>query len=106
MSDDLVKIDLGDTTSDGTQYIKHTAEQLLMAMARRQRDGASMHAIIAEFDLVGDARDRSTLQRALNVGHNMLERAIKAGATPSETILWVSRDDTPIRSNEDEEDEA
>lgn len=102
--DDLVKIDLGDTFSTG-QQVKLSAEQLLMAMARRQRDGASLKAIIAEFDLIGRATSPLVLQRALNTGHHMLDQAIERGTTPEETLIWVPKDEAPVRPDDEEDDE-
>lgn len=101
--DGKVKLDLGQTYSEGAQ-VKFDPETLLVAMARRQRDGASLSAIISEFDLVGAARSPYTLQRALNVGHNLLDQQIKAGKSPEETVTWVDKESGPI-SPDDKEDE-
>ena len=63
-------------------------EEILMAMARRQRDGASYEAIMAEFDLSPKLGvTHAILERALAVGRQMLDEAIAAGEVPAETMV-------------------
>lgn len=71
-------------SKDGEAYTA-TADELLMAMARAQRDGMSLKGIIAEFQLVGRARNPVILQRALDLGHRMLAQAIAIGREPEES---------------------
>jgi hypothetical protein len=85
----LEKTDAGITYSNGREQVTLDPEQLLMAMARRQRDGASHRAIIAEFDLVGEARSPFVLERALKHGRHLLDHAILEGREPAETINYV-----------------
>jgi hypothetical protein len=77
--------------------VKVSPEQLLMRMARRRRDGASNAALIAEFDLIGEARSPFILARALDRGEQMLAKAIVEGREPAETppdpTPYVDRDD-------------
>lgn len=62
-------------------------EQILMAMARARRDGASLKRIIHDFDLVGEARHPRVLGRALDEGDRMLTAAIARGEEPEESVL-------------------
>ena len=70
-------------------------EELLMAMARRQRDGSSHEAIIAEFDLSPKLGvTHAVLDRALALGREMLDEAIARGEVPAEThVLAYVEDD-------------
>jgi hypothetical protein len=69
-------------------------EQLLMAMARRQRDGASHEAIMYEFDLSPKLGvTHAVLERALAVGRKMLDEAIARGEVPAETMVLAYVDD-------------
>ena len=81
------------TYADKGESYTADAEQLLMAMARRKRDGASNEAIISEFDLKGDARSPYILNRALRIGMDMLDRAIAEGRAPAETLNPAFVDD-------------
>ena len=80
------------TTRPGESY-QAKPQEILMAMARRQRDGASHKAIIAEFDLVGDATSPFVLERALAAGRALLDAAIARGEVPAETMIPVLVDD-------------
>lgn len=77
------------TYADEGESYTADAEQLLMAMARRKRDGASNRAIVSEFDLKGRATHNEVLNRALRVGMAMLDRAIAEGREPAETKVAV-----------------
>lgn len=94
-----VRVEVKDSAVTYTrgQEESYTADPrtLLMAMARRQRDGASHKAIIDEFDLTGDARSPFVLERALALGRAMLDEAIAAGEEPAETLnpIIVSDED-------------
>lgn len=70
---------------DDQMPVKQSPSKLLMEMARRQRDGASLQAIISEFDLMGEARSPFVLQRALARGREMLDAAIASGKEPAES---------------------
>ena len=80
------------TSRPGESY-QADPNQILMAMARRQRDGASHKAIIAEFDLVGEATSPFVLERALAMGRQLLNAAIARGEVPAETKIMVLADD-------------
>ena len=91
------KVEVRDTAvtyaKDGESYTAE-ADQLLMAMARRKRDGATNRQIIAEFDLAGRAVHNDVLNRALRVGMTMLDEAIAEGREPAETHqLRIVEDD-------------
>lgn len=79
---------------DGEAY-SASPDELLMAMARAQRDGMSLQGIITEYQLVGRAANPITLQRALDLGHRMLAEAIRDGREPeeSEYEVFVPADD-------------
>jgi hypothetical protein len=73
-------------------------EELLMAMARRQRDGSSHEAIMVEFDLSPKLGvTHAVLERALKVGRAMLDEAIARGEVPAEThvrmLVYEENDD-------------
>lgn len=89
--------DAGMTYSKDGEQIVVDRNTLLMAVARRQRDGASLEAIISEFQLVGEARNRRVLQNAINEGHVLLNAAIERGEQPGETftrrLVLVDDDD-------------
>jgi hypothetical protein len=92
----IERTDAGVTYSTGKEAVTFDPKQLLMAMARRQRDGASHAAIIAEFELVGEARSPFVLERALAMGRQLLDAAIAKGDEPAETFgerLAVVEDD-------------
>lgn len=95
------------TVADG-ESLRLRRDQLLMAMARAQRDGASLDRIIHDFELVGEARHPRVLNRALALGRALLDTAIASGEEPAESILvldipkseWDAAheelDDTPV----------
>jgi hypothetical protein len=92
---------------DKTQTYSHNGEQyqanpkqILMAMARAQRDGMSLEAIIAEYDLKAEARNPYVLQRALNVGHQLLKEAILSGEEPEESRILVDAYGAPLKVND------
>lgn len=82
--------------------VKVDPKDTLMAAARMQRDGASL-AQIREYlgspmermpnkNIPGDMGSPmpdSILQRAINVGHEMLQQGIASGQEPEETIVDV-----------------
>lgn len=65
--------------------VKVQQDQVLIDMARRERDGASLQAIMSEFGASGEARNPFLLKRALVHGHTLLEKAIAEGREPLET---------------------
>jgi hypothetical protein len=93
----IVKTDAGLTYTAPGQQLSVDPQKILMAMARRRRDGASHQAIIAEFDLIGEARSPFVLERALNVGEKLLNEAIARGEQPAEThglaVEFLDEDD-------------
>jgi hypothetical protein len=100
------KVEVRDATvtyAKGDEAYSADAEQLLMAMARAQRDGMSHKQIIAEFGLVNlgpnrkwasrDATDPRVLERALARGRAMLDQAIAEGREPAETKRTILVED-------------
>lgn len=83
------------TQRPGESY-QASPDEILMAMARRQRDGSSHEAIMAEFDLSPKLGvTHAVLERALAVGRQMLDGAIARGEVPAEThvLAYVDDDD-------------
>lgn len=79
-------------TEDGAVAVEYRGEkaqakpeELLMAMARAERDGMNHRQLIAEFGLFGPATSPAVLNRALAKGHALLRQAIAAGLEPEET---------------------
>lgn len=88
-------------------------KDILMAAARMQRDGRSLRWIKRELDLnMLGAKfiDDRTLQRALDMGHRLLDQAIAKGEEPAESRvrsddidtdaldgLWLPKVDLPLR---------
>jgi len=83
---------------DGESYVVKPGE-LAMRAARLQRDGMSLKQIRAELDLIPSGPMRPTdaqLQAWLNIGHNLLDRAIKAGTEPAESkrvLRYLEKDE-------------
>lgn len=61
--------------ADGRERVTISPRKTLMEMALRQRGGASLRAIITEFELIGEARNPRILQNALDRGHALLREA-------------------------------
>lgn len=82
------------TTRAGQSY-SADARTLLMAMARRKRDGASDRAIFDEFDIRPGRLNVTweTYNAALRTGMLMLAEAIAAGEEPAETLNEVEVED-------------
>jgi hypothetical protein len=78
------------TTRPGESF-SADRRQILMAMARRQRDGASDQAIMAEFDIHPGMLGVTwgNFHRALTVGRRLLDEAIARGEVPAETMIPV-----------------
>ena len=60
---------------DGRQKVTISPRKTLMEMAMAQRNGASLRAIVREFELVGAATNPRILQRSLDIGHDLLRQA-------------------------------
>lgn len=69
----------------GEEVVRQSPEQLLMAMARAERDGMNHKQIIAEYGLMGEAASPFVLNRALRVGRGLLAAAILEGREPAVT---------------------
>jgi hypothetical protein len=72
-----------------TESYRADPQQLLMEMARAERDGMNHRQLIAHFGLMGQARSPHVLNRALKVGRQLLEQAIARGLEPIERPMKV-----------------
>lgn len=86
-------------SKDGEQY-SAKPHDILVAAARMQRDGMSLKNIRAELDLADAVTDRE-LQRALNIGHELLKRRIKAGKEHEESKVRIDPLDAPLKAKND-----
>lgn len=91
------------TGYDDGMPTKQSATALLRKIARYQRDGASHEAIIAKFDLMGEARSPFMLNRALAVGRKLLDEAIAAGKEPAETPPGFFDDEGGVTAGPDDD---
>lgn len=82
MADEVI-IDRTLPMGSGQRGIQISPEEVLMAAARMQRDGASLRQIKVQMQLVGV--DDPTLQRALDRGAGLLAARIAAGLEPEES---------------------
>lgn len=72
----VTRTEEGDLEADeGPEQVRIQPRKTLMQMAASQRGGMSLRGIIAEYQLVGQARDPAILQRALDKGHGLLREA-------------------------------
>jgi hypothetical protein len=83
------------TLNKGTEAYRADPQQLLMEMARAERDGMNHRQLIAEFGLMGDAASPFYLNRALKVGHELLRQAIARGDEPKERRIVTMQEVQP-----------